>query len=181
MLPLLVMPIGSDTPINPAPSIVLSLVNVFVGGLARKDVSGDMITFPEPVRMVGWARATTNPLLSRAIVPLLLMVPCKLRFPCETLNIPVLLTGLTVPSRVPLLVSNVPLPVVFNVPPLITPVFEKTSTLEPVSASMVPPLLVMVFWICSVAPPVASIRDEFVMGLPAVVRLLETSLAFIVP
>src|SRR5580700_6551830 len=170
MLPLLVMPIGSEPPIKPAPSIVLSLVNVLVEGLARKDVSGDMITFPEPVRMVGWVRITKNPLLSRAIVPVLLMVPWRLRFPWETLNIPALLTGLTVP-----------VPVVFNIPPLMMPVLESTSTLEPASASMVPPLLLMVFWICSVPPALASSVAVLPTACPERTRGFAVSVALIVP
>jgi hypothetical protein len=53
----------------PAPSIVLSLVKVLLVPKAKKDVLGDMTTFPEPVRVVGWVKATKYPLVFKAIVP----------------------------------------------------------------------------------------------------------------
>src|SRR5579864_4449659 len=104
IIPALVIPIGSDPPIVPAPSIVLLLVRVSVVADARMQLADvDVIVrIPEPSSVMGALRDRQPPVASSAITPVLLIVPCKFRkLRSATTNAPELVSTFVVPSKVP--------------------------------------------------------------------------------
>ncbi len=172
-VPALVKPIGFESPILPEPSMVLLFVRLLVSALPNS-----IWTVPVPVSVVGELIAR-QPFAS-ARVPVLLIVPFRLRVsPLATLNRPALVTVLVLPSRVPLVVWKLPVPLVVRAPPETVPA-KSSKTVDPFWAVMVPTLLFTVFWISRVAPLLASSVPVFTTGLAARTKLAEVLLAVMV-
>src|SRR5579872_1849313 len=130
---------GLESPMLPAPSIVLLLVK----GMPEPKIQlvEVIVTLPAPVRVVGWliSMQLRSP---TAMVPVLLMVPSVDRlYSLDRVSIPALVGTFTLPSRVPFWLWMVPVPLVFSVPPFTVPVM---ITVEPLSAWITPPLLLTV-------------------------------------
>ena len=98
IVPGFVIGMGFESPILPAPWMVLEFVKDFPE--PNMHVVDAMVSLPEPVSVDGWFKITQLFPLNE-IVPVLFIVPCKKRSKLWTVSFPALVGMFTVPSRTP--------------------------------------------------------------------------------
>src|SRR5215831_12850200 len=131
----------------------------------------DIVTVPLPFRVTApftYRAVAPFPVPLSCRAPLLTIVPCRYALlPLGTWNVPLLVTPLSVGAPPPLLAAIVPVPLLVSVPPvMVTASFN--CTVEPLSAWIVPPVLVNV-----PLPFSASVPPFVASSVPVLVNVLE--------